>query len=264
VRHIMAQLSEAEVSGDDAAVRRLQALLEDRCTIPACALIFHEDARPGYYGTSTKTSRFIGPRTPFAKDSVALDYSYDSGEEWDGEEEVAGDDVHDGDNDDDDADSDERDSDLDSWLVDDDDEEVAEGANGEVDSPLSEGMARSPSPFAVSPLPLPPKKRKAEKTQGPSGEKEKKRKTVVPLVPFNKGPCWEREIGLCEYEPFEQYRIEMFNGMARRIVLTRRIVQTLRARSTHSLLFRSRWSRHSEKRRSSLRSRIRARCLPPA
>ncbi|EIN03604.1 hypothetical protein PUNSTDRAFT_123204 [Punctularia strigosozonata HHB-11173 SS5] len=200
VRQIMAQLSEAEVSGDDAAVRELISLLEDRTAIPARVFVFHEDARPGYYGTFTKTSELIGPRTPFAKDSIALDYGYDSGEEWE-EEEVVGDDVHDGDEvEDDDADEEEQDSDLDSWLVDDDEIE-------EVGTPLSDRMDRSPSPFDVPPLPL-PKKRKAEKG---TGEKEKKRKVVVPLVPFNKGPCWESEIGRCEYEPFEQYRIQMFN-----------------------------------------------------
>ncbi len=42
-------------------------------------------------GTWTRQSSFIGPRAPLGKDVVALDYSCDSGEEW--EEEEDGEDV---------------------------------------------------------------------------------------------------------------------------------------------------------------------------
>ena len=86
VRDIFAQLSEAEILGDDTAVRSLQNLLQSRESIPAKVLIFHEDYRPGYFGTFTKPSTAVGPRTPFAKDAVTFDYSYDSGEDW--EEEI--------------------------------------------------------------------------------------------------------------------------------------------------------------------------------
>ena len=60
----MSQLSEAEVAGDDTEVRRLLALLRDRRAVPAKAFSFHEDARPGYFGTFTRSSREIGPRRP--------------------------------------------------------------------------------------------------------------------------------------------------------------------------------------------------------
>ena len=47
VRGLMSQLTEAEVAGDDAEVRRLLGLLRDRRAIPVKVLSFHEDARPG-------------------------------------------------------------------------------------------------------------------------------------------------------------------------------------------------------------------------
>ena len=76
----MTQLTEAEVAGDDGEVRRLLELLRDRGAIPAKVLIFDEDARPGYFGTFTRNSREVGPRAPFARDVVQVDYTYDSGE----------------------------------------------------------------------------------------------------------------------------------------------------------------------------------------
>src|SRR5713226_7599952 len=93
VRSLLAQLSEAEVSDDTAAVRALLSKLQDRTRIPAKVLIFHEDERPGYFGTLTKRSRLIKPRRPFARDDIAIDYAYDSGAEWGEEDEGGGDDV---------------------------------------------------------------------------------------------------------------------------------------------------------------------------
>ncbi|KAI6127817.1 chromatin assembly factor 1 subunit A-domain-containing protein [Pisolithus croceorrhizus] len=196
VRDIMIQLNEAEIAGDPSQVRHLLKILSDRRLLPAKVLIFNEDARPGYYGTWTRNSRIIGPRTPFARDFLARDYGYDSGEEWEDEDPAQADDVVD-DAEEDDADGDEADSDLDSWLV--DDEEV------EAPSLLD---SRDPSPSLTANPIMPPPKRKAE---GLSKQQEKKRKVVVQLVPYAKGPCWESAIGKCEYEPFEAYRIQLFN-----------------------------------------------------
>ncbi|KAI0080560.1 hypothetical protein K474DRAFT_1657705 [Panus rudis PR-1116 ss-1] len=195
VRNIISQLNEAEIAGDDQTVRSLLALLRSRKAIPAKLLIFHTDARPGYFGTWTRPSREVGPRTPFARDVVAIDYTYDSGEEW-AEEDEGGDDVVE-DADEDDAGGDDADSDLDSWLVDDDDIE-------DPGTPIEE---REGSPFDN--LPPPPKpKRKAD---GDNSKGLKRRKVVVPLVPFSKGPCWDENIRKCEYEPFNPYRIHIFN-----------------------------------------------------
>ncbi|TRM61784.1 hypothetical protein BD626DRAFT_570490 [Schizophyllum amplum] len=191
VRAIMAQITEAEVTDDVATVRRLRAKLADRREIPAKVLIFHTDSRPGYFGTWTRSSDSIGPRAPLAKATAEFDYGYDSGEEW--EEEPAGD-AEDVDEDEEEGGAEEdEDSDADSWLVD-DDEEVEPG------TPIDE---REMSPFSVSTL-----KRKADDAKH---EKPPKKKKVMPLVPFAKGPCYEQAIGRCEYEPFNAYRIQLFN-----------------------------------------------------
>ena len=201
----MSQLTEAEVAGDDSEVRRLLAVLRDRTALPAKALIFHEDARPGYFGTFTRNSREVGPRTPFAQDLVQVDYSYDSGEEWAEEEGEADDVVEDADEDGDG--DDEPDSDMDSWLVDDDDVD-------EPGTPIEDRLG-SPGFPDVDVLSSSSNKRKAKENEK---EKEKdkcvnkRRRVVIPLVPFSKGPEWERMVGRCTYEPFNAYRIQLFNG----------------------------------------------------
>ncbi|KAJ3508632.1 hypothetical protein NLJ89_g5647 [Agrocybe chaxingu] len=195
VRDLMSQLSEAEIGGNDELVRDITDKLRDREFLPAKAFCFHEDSRPGYFGTWTRSSKIIGPRTPFAKDTLVFDYGYDSGEEW--EEEPAGEDVAE-DADDDDGDADEQDSDMDSWLVDDDEEPVD----------LSSLGRNSPPPLFDFPGPQPQPKRKAEDEQAKTS---KKRKTVIPLVPFAKGPIWETTVGECLYDPFNPYAIQLFN-----------------------------------------------------
>ncbi|KAJ7090042.1 hypothetical protein C8R43DRAFT_939046 [Mycena crocata] len=192
VRDIIAKLSEAEVAGDDETVRRSLSNLADRDHLPAKVFIFADDARPGYFGTWTRNSRIIGPRVPFARDVDVFDYGYDSGEEWEEEPTGDADDVDD-DGEDEDVHPDDADSDLDSWLVDDD----------ELDTPASE---RGTSPvFTNSHAPA---KRKAE---ADDSKLMKKRKVVVPLVPFAKGPCWEQTIGQCDHNILNPYRIQLFN-----------------------------------------------------
>jgi chromatin assembly factor 1 subunit A len=208
VRSLMSRLSEAEVSDDTAAVRGLLSELQDRTRIPAKVLIFHEDERPGYFGTFTRRSRLIKPRRPFARDDIAIDYAYDSGAEWGEEEEGGGDDVL-GDSDDEREDE-EGSDDLDGWLVDGDEVEVV--------TPIEEREGLEAFPFPPIPTPEGSKskrkvgKEKEKETETGAEGKAKKRKVVVPLVQFVKGPCWETEIGDCEYEPFNQYRIQLFNG----------------------------------------------------
>ncbi|KAF8162912.1 hypothetical protein B0H34DRAFT_299811 [Crassisporium funariophilum] len=194
VRDLIAQLSEAEIGGNDDLVREILLKLSDRTLLPAKVLIFHEDPRPGYFGTWTRSSQIIGSRTPFAKDTLVFDYAYDSGEEW--EEEPAGDAddvVEDGE--DEDGGDEDPDSDLDSWLVDDDDEPE-----------VTIHDKNSPPPIFDFPAPLP--KRKAEDADKKAG---KKRKVVLPLTPFAKGPSWETTIGQCQYDAFKPYMIQLFN-----------------------------------------------------
>jgi chromatin assembly factor 1 subunit A len=162
--------------------------LEDRTTIPAKIFIFHEDTRPGYFGTWTRISSTIRPRRPFARDVVAIDYSYDSSEEWEEENPGDADDVVDDNDDDDEGDAGE-DSDADSWLVDDDVEVIA--PMDEVDTP-------------------PPPKRNLEGASGAGGSYKKRR--VVPLVPFVKGPVWDPAITRTVEEVLTPFRVRFFNG----------------------------------------------------
>ncbi|KAF8810148.1 hypothetical protein BYT27DRAFT_7240947 [Phlegmacium glaucopus] len=196
VRDIMSQLSEAEIGQNDDLVRVIVDKLRDRTLLPAKALSFHTDARPGYFGTWTRSSRVIGARAPLAKDTLVFDYGYDSGEEW--EEEAVGDadDVVD-DGEEEDGDGEEPDSDLESWLVDDDDEPA-----------ISIHDKDSPPPLLDLTVAAPTLKRKADDAEKKSG---KKRKVVLPLTPFAKGPIWESSIGQCDYDPFNPYRIQLFN-----------------------------------------------------
>ena len=188
----MNELAEAEVAGDISATRSLLDLLGDRVAIPAKVFIFHEDTRPGYFGTWTRISSTIRPRRPFARDVVVIDYSYDSGEEWEEENPGDADDVADDNDDDDDEGDPGDDSDADSWLVNDDDDVEAVVPVDGADTP-----------------PLP--KRRSEGASG-AGSSYKKRR-VVPLVPFVKGPVWEPSITKTVEEVFTPFRVQFFNGM---------------------------------------------------
>lgn len=216
VRDIVSKLSDAEIEGNDAAVRSLLSRLKDRFLSPAKVLIFAEDRRPGYFGTWTRSSRIIGPRTPFARDVLVFDYGYDSGEEWEDEPSGDADDVND--DVEDEEEEDDADSDADSWLVD-DDEDVGISLE-DIDQ------------LDVPDLSALPSKRKAE-----DGEKKtaKKRKVVIPLIPYVKGPCWESSIGQCEYSVFDPYRIQIFNGK----YIIERAEQVLTFSSRYPSIFRS-------------------------
>ena len=192
VRTILNELAEAEVAGDISTTRSLLDLLEDRTAIPAKIFIFHEDTRPGYFGTWTRASSKIRPRRPLARDVVAIDYYYDSSEEWEEEYPGDADDVADDNDEDDEGDAGE-DSDADSWLVDDDDHDAE--AVGPAD-----GADLPPFP-----------KRRLEGTNG-AGNSYKKRR-VVPLIPFVKGPVWDPSIAKTVEEVFTPYRVRFFNGM---------------------------------------------------
>jgi len=104
---------------------------------------------------------------------------------------------------DDELDDEEESDDLDGWLVNGDDEEVA--------TPVEEREGLDA--FPLSPISESSKgKCKARKEKETDTDGKAKKRKVLPLVPFVKGPCWETEIGGCEYEPFNQYRIQFFNG----------------------------------------------------
>ena len=96
--------------------------------------------------------------------------------------------------------ADEEEDEFGGWLVGDDVvEEDAKGspADSTEDSTLTGNVASGA-------------KRKIDTTV-PKEPAAKKRK-VVPLVPFIKGPCWENTLGECEYEQFQSFRIQLLNG----------------------------------------------------
>lgn len=145
---------------------------------------------------------FVGPRTPFGRDLVQFDYSYDSGDDWEEEpiedaEEIMSEAGSDGTGADD--------FEADDWLVGDDDEIEVEDDG--IEAVRSRSRSLSPVAFLSAGA---TKKRKAE---GATGAAAKKRRALVgPLVPFSRGPCFEDRIGECEYEPFNTFRIQLLNG----------------------------------------------------
>ncbi|KAF9519936.1 hypothetical protein BS47DRAFT_1336670 [Hydnum rufescens UP504] len=192
VRQVMGCLIEAEVNGDEKTTRDLHTLLGDHQKIPRKLLQFCENSRPPYYGTWTKSSTFVGPRTPFARDLVAFDYSYDSGDDWE-EEEVEGAEELVSELDSDGSGGD--DFEADDWLVG-DDEDI------EVAGDPAEGDPTDPRIL---------KKRKAENAPGAAVATKKRRPLAGPLVPFFRGPCFEDVVGQCQYEPFNAFRIQLLN-----------------------------------------------------
>lgn len=72
----------------DTLIDDIVGLCRQRLALPGSAsgaiklLQFHDNFRPAYFGTYSKTSRQIGPRNPLAKDTAAFNYEVDSDEEW--------------------------------------------------------------------------------------------------------------------------------------------------------------------------------------
>lgn len=175
-------------------------------------------------GTWTRTSNLVGPRNPFGQDSVALDYSYDSDNEW--EEPGEGEDCQDVDEREEELYSaSEQDSDLDDFLENDLEEIDADDAGSDIVETDATGVPvkrRSVSPFkqlsglgtaAGSALASPFGK-------GPNVLTVKKKKKIKPLgrrfdaklVPFSTGPHWETSLGVPAYDNFKPYQIEFLNG----------------------------------------------------
>jgi len=92
----------------------------------------------------------------------------------------------------------EEDDDDDGFLVPDDEVECIAASR-------AHSRSRSPGAFYANSG----AKRKAEATGGA----RKRRQITGPLIPFSKGPWYENEFGLCDYEPFRAFRIQLLNGM---------------------------------------------------
>ncbi|OAX34423.1 hypothetical protein K503DRAFT_803611 [Rhizopogon vinicolor AM-OR11-026] len=191
-RDIFAQLNDAEIAGDTSQARRLLNILRGQNILPVNVLIFHEDARPGYYGSWTRNLRIAGPRSPVARDLLARDYGYDSGEEWEDEGPGDADNVNDAE--DDEVEGDEADSDADSWLVDDD----------EVEESVPDDRDLSPS---LLDIPLPSHKRKATSPSLPDISYSASKCNAEPT---DKQPEKKRKV-VVALDPFKPYRIQLFN-----------------------------------------------------
>ncbi|WVO13288.1 hypothetical protein L204_100901 [Cryptococcus depauperatus] len=162
----------------------------DRNRFPWKTLAFDQQPRPPYSGTFTKKSLVVGPRTPFARDPI-FDYSYDSGDEWQDDEN--GEDVDDfgaSKEDEEDDESEAEEGEFDDWLDDSEDLEVTHSTELDLEDPL-----RGDS------LPLKVIKK----------EKDVPVKTFVKLVPTWKGPVWENRVGEEGTEGLETYRIQLLN-----------------------------------------------------
>lgn len=159
------------------------AELRDNTKFPWKTLAFDQQARPPYVGTFTKKSLAVGPRTPFAQDPV-FDYSYDSGDDWQDEDE-GGEDVDEpleGEGDEDAVTEDE--GEFDDWLDDAEDPLFSGGVDGDI---------TMSDPTRTSPKKKIPVKR------------------ITKLNPTWQGPIWESVIAE-PTEGMEDYRIQLLNG----------------------------------------------------
>lgn len=119
--------------------------LRDRRRFPWKTLAFDQQPRPPYSGTFTKKSFVVGPRTPFAQDPI-FDYSYDSGDDWQDDDEGEDVDNFGGEKnlEEEDEDEDEEDEgEFDDWLDDSEDVEAAQPDSMDVDdAPEPEKLSR--------------------------------------------------------------------------------------------------------------------------
>jgi hypothetical protein len=94
-------------------------------------LCFGEDIRPLYYGTWSKSSKFVTARRPFGKDTKHFDYEYDSEAEWEEGNNDMGEDLGVEDNEEEEKDEEGEGEDVEEeddggWLAADDDDDADE------------------------------------------------------------------------------------------------------------------------------------------
>lgn len=142
-------------------------------------------------GTWTKSSWFVGPRTPFALDPN-IDYAIDEGLDW--EQENLDEGAMDVEEDEEPEESEDDDDEMGSWLASDD--ELDEEPRRIMDDPFGGG----------DPLGMPVIKPRASKESKLPPRKFEK------LVQFQKGPVWESGLGDVAWKGFEQFRICVLNG----------------------------------------------------
>ncbi|EGG09819.1 uncharacterized protein MELLADRAFT_77071 [Melampsora larici-populina 98AG31] len=201
IREIVNGLAENEMSGSIEGTRKYRRMLKNRSMVPLKHLVFHEDVRPGYIGTWSKTSRLVKPRKPFGRDSCLLDYDYDSEADW-VEDDLEGEDLEGSDLGKNGEESDLEnggldESDEDGWLVGDDEVELD---YTELENQVMEGIEE-----------IGKSKSKSTATATATNGAVKRRKIVGPLVPVVKGPMWEKRLGEVDVPMFEPFRIQFIN-----------------------------------------------------
>ncbi|BGP13902.1 hypothetical protein JCM10213_002543 [Rhodosporidiobolus nylandii] len=207
VREAHAHINDAALTEYDAS--EYERLLQDRKQVPIKLLKFAEDVRPGYIGTWTKTSRVVGFRTPFARESALLNYDYDSEAEWEPE----GDDGDDLANSDPEGEDDAPDSDADSWLAEDDEVEYEEGYDAEGDVVMLEAEGRAAKSdddvIIIDDEAEKLRKKRAEKKRKDRGQ-QKRPKRAAPIQVI-KGLAWEDDKGDSSEPLFKPMQMQFLN-----------------------------------------------------
>ncbi|KAK4053873.1 hypothetical protein OIV83_001529 [Microbotryomycetes sp. JL201] len=210
VRAAVTAIQESQLTGLDstAYVRDLKDWRKVRVKL----LKFHEDVRPGYVGTWTKTSKTIGPRTPFDQDQALLNYDVDSEAEWEEEvEDADAEDLKSGgeDSDDDGAESEPL---SDDWMCGDDEIEFEAGYTEEGDV-SAVGLDADATKTGNEDETAAARQRVLDRERKSKAIKDgsKKKRLVGPLVPIVKGPSWEDKIGHVSYAPFSSMRVQLLN-----------------------------------------------------
>ena len=202
VRDLMEQLEDATNAGDVSGTKSLISTLSDRKQLPLRWFHFWDNTRPMWVGTWTKTARNVGPRTPFGKED-GVDYEYDSGEDWQ-EEEEEGEEMEDTATVDGEDEEEDEDDNRD-WIVDDEDEELEQEDEGVVLSLEDVGAG-------IVVLPSSKGKRKADGFQTWGSKGGNKRRKLVQLKSDCKGPFWESKIGHPQIPAWSRYAIRVLNG----------------------------------------------------
>jgi len=111
---------------------------------------FHEDVRPPYRGTWSKSSSLVTGRRPWGKDAQHLDYENDSEEEWEEGDDDEGEDLQeDGDDGaDEEGDDLQNDEDNDGWLAAEDDLGIEDDDDGMTRELRKKNLTENEAPSA--------------------------------------------------------------------------------------------------------------------
>ncbi|PRQ73813.1 hypothetical protein AAT19DRAFT_15380 [Rhodotorula toruloides] len=220
VRDTVQRINDASLTTQDTS--ELYDLLNDRSKIKVKLLKFHEDLRPGYVGTWTKTSVMVGARNPLGRETFHLNYDVDSEAEWEEEpDDPDAEDIgSDGGEDDVDGEAGEN-SDADSWLAEDDEIEYEEGydADGDMVMQAAENGGRLPGEedddvvVMSDPQAEKERKRKEREAKKRKAEKERRKKKGLdgPILPLVKGPVWQKDVETVAEPVFKSMRIHFLN-----------------------------------------------------